>query len=135
MITKINKLISGGLLCCAVAVALTACTDAWDDHYESLGSGEGGVHEGTLWQAISSNPNLSNFAKVAEGCNYVDKLNGSQVFTVFVPTNDHFSEADADKLISDYNAQKGTVLEENNTVLKEFMQNHIMLYKHNVYEA
>lgn len=128
MITKINKLISGGLLCCAVAVALTACTDAWDDHYESLGSGEGGVHEGTLWQAITSNPNLSNFAKVVEGCNYVDKLNGSQVFTVFIPTNDHFSEAEANQLISDYNNQKGTVLEENNTVLKEFLQNHMMLY-------
>lgn len=128
MITKINKIISGGLLCCAVAVALTACTDAWDDHYESLGSGEGGVHEGTLWQAISSNPNLSNFAKVVEGCNYVDKLNGSQVFTVFVPTNDHFTEAEADKLISEYNDQKGKVLEENNTVLKEFLQNHMMLY-------
>ena len=93
MITKINKILSDGLMCCGIAVALTACTDSWDDHYESLGSGEGGVHEGTLWQAITSNPNLSNFAKVVEGCNYVDKLNGSQVFTVFIPTNDHFSEA------------------------------------------
>ena len=130
MITKINKILSDGLMCCGIAVALTACTDSWDDHYESLGSGEGSVHEGTLWQAITSNPNLSHFAKVIEGCNYVDKLNGSQVFTVFAPTNDNLTEAEADQWISDYVGQKDTVLEENNTTLKEFIQNHMALYNH-----
>ena len=68
MITKINKVLSVGLMCCGIAAALTACTDTWDDHYESLGSGN--MHEGTLWQAIKSNPNLSNFAKVIEECDY-----------------------------------------------------------------
>ena len=130
MITKINKILSDGLMCCGIAVPLTACTDSWDDHYESLGSGEGSVHEGTLWQAITSNPNLSHFAKVIEGCNYVDKLNGSQVFTVFAPTNDNLTEAEADQWISDYVGQKDTVLEENNTTLKEFIQNHMALYNH-----
>ena len=61
-----------------------SCTDTWDDHYDSLGGGENGVHEGTIWSAIKSNPNMSNFAKLIEGCDYVDRLNGSQVFTVFV---------------------------------------------------
>lgn len=107
-----------------------SCTDTWDDHYESLGGGETGMHEGTIWQAIKNNPNLSNFAKVIEGCNYVDRLDGSQVFTVYVPTNDLFSESEADALIADYKAQAQTVLPENNTVVKEFIQNHMALYNH-----
>ena len=134
MTTKINKMISGGLMCCAVAVALTACTDTWDDHYESLGGEGNSVKDGTIWQAINSDPNLkgklSNFAKVIEGCDYVDKLNGNQVFTVFAPTNDYLSETQADALIAQYKAEKGTVLEENNTVLKQFIQNHMALYTH-----
>ena len=128
MITKINKIVSGGLLCCGIAVALTACTDTWDDHYDSLGGGENGVHEGTIWSAIKSNPNMSNFATLIEGCDYVDRLNGSQVFTVFVPTNDDFSAAEAEALIAEYKAQADSVLPENNTVVKEFIQNHMALY-------
>lgn len=107
-----------------------SCTDTWDDHYESLGGGENGVHEGTIWSAIKSNPNMSNFAKLIEGCDYVDRLNGSQVFTVFVPTNDDFSAAEAEALITEYKAQAEKVLPENNTVIKEFIQNHMALYNH-----
>ena len=88
MISKINKYISVGMMVCGVAAAFTACSDTWDDHYESLGDSSTGVHEGSLWQAISSDPNLSNFARVIEGCNYKAALDGSQVFTVFAPTND-----------------------------------------------
>ncbi len=115
-----------------------SCTDTWDDHYESLGGGENSVHDGTIWQAITSDPTLkdklSNFAKVIEGCEYVDRLNGNQVFTVFAPTNDYLTESQANDLIADYKAQKGTVMEENNTVLKQFIQNHMALYSHSFSE-
>jgi uncharacterized surface protein with fasciclin (FAS1) repeats len=107
-----------------------ACTDTWDDHYESLGGGENGVHEGTIWSAIKSNPNMTNFARVIEGCDYVDRLNGSQVFTVFAPTDNDFTSAEAEALIAEYKAQAETVLPENNTVIKEFIQNHMALYNH-----
>ena len=69
MINNIYKKISRGLLCCGFAVALTACSDTWDDHYDSLSSGS--VHEGSLWQAIKSNPDLSNFASVIEACDFL----------------------------------------------------------------
>ena len=134
MITKINKVLSVGLMCCGIAAALTACTDTWDDHYESLGSGN--MHEGTLWQAIKSNPNLSNFAKVIEECDYAKNLNGSQVFTVFAPTNDSFSSEEAAALISEYKAQDAAkVTDEDNTVIKEFIQNHMALYNYSVSPA
>lgn len=119
-------------MCCGIAAALTACTDTWDDHYEGLG-GTNGVHEGTLWQAIKTNPELSNFAKVVEACDFAKSLDGSQVFTVFAPTNDKFSEAQAQAYIAEYQKQVAdSVLEEDNTVLKEFIQNHVALYNYSV---
>ncbi len=108
--------------------ATFSCTDDWDDHYEvkSLGSG-------TLWQAISGNEQLSNFTAVLEATGYKSALDGSQVFTVFAPTNDKFSEAERDALIQQYNAEKARgVKESKNTVVKEFVQNHIALYNYSV---
>ena len=117
--------VGGGIL-------LTACTDTWDDHYNSLGDSSG-MHEGTLWQAIKSDPNLSNFASVVEACDIAKDLNGSQVFTVFAPTNNCFSQAEAQALIAEYRQQVAdSVIEEDNTVIKEFIQNHIAPYTHSV---
>ena len=131
MINNIYKKISRGLLCCGFAVALTACSDTWDDHYDSQSSGS--VHEGSLWQAIKSNPDLSNFASVIEACDFAKSLDGSQVFTVFAPTNANFSKEEADALIKDFKAQKSAnVIEDDNTVLKEFVYNHVALYNYSV---
>ena len=131
MISKIYNVISRGLLCCGVAVALTACTDTWDEHYDSQGSGS--VHEGSLWQAIKSNPDLSNFASVVEACDFSKSLDGSQVFTVFARTKSSFIKAEADALIAEYKVQKSAnVIEEDNTVIKEFIQNHVALYNYSV---
>lgn len=133
MISKINKYISVGLMVCGVAAAITACTDKWDEHYNSLGSGE--VHEGTLWQAIKADKNLSNFALVIESCDFAKSLNGSQMFTVFAPTNDSFTETEAKALIADYKTQQNAgVTEDDNTVYKEFIQNHVALYNYSVSE-
>mgnify|MGYP002622225255 CR=1 FL=1 len=130
MITKsIKHTIAAGLLCCGAAAALTACSDTWDDHYDGVATG---VQEGSLWQAIKQNGQLSNFAKVIEACGYDKTLDGSQVFTVFAPTNDQFSTTEADALISQYTAEKGKVSDDENTVIKEFLQNHIALYNYSV---
>ncbi len=132
MITKINKIICAGLISCGIAAALTACSDTWDDHYEGTAQG---VQEGSLWQAIKQNSSLSNFASVIEACGYDKSLDGSQVFTVFAPTNDHFSSSEAAELIQTYNQEKGKVSDEDNTVIKEFLQNHIALFNHSVSSA
>ena len=117
-------------VCCglAVALALTACTDDIDDHYESATS-----VGGTLWNAISSNPELSYFARVAQACGYDRILNGDQTFTVFAPVNTTFTAAEADELISSYNQQSTSGVRSNdNTVVRRFVQNHIALYRHTV---
>jgi uncharacterized surface protein with fasciclin (FAS1) repeats len=106
-----------------------ACTDTWDDHYQGAAQG---AHDGTLWEALKGNSNFSNFASVLEACGYDKALGSSQVFTVFAPTNDQLSSAEATALINSYNSQKGSVSDEDNTVVKEFVRNHITLYNHSV---
>ena len=108
----------------------TSCSETWDDHYDSTSSE---VMEGSLWQAMQQNPNLSNFTSVLQAVGYDKSLGGSQVFTVFAPTNDCFSKSEADALISEYNEQKARrVRDDDNTVIKEFVQNHIALYNYSV---
>ena len=106
-----------------------ACSDAWDDHYDSVGEG---VNGGTLWQAIKQDASLSNFASVIEATGYDRSLGSNQVFTVFAPTNDTFSASEAEALIAQYKEEKKTVNDDDNTVIKEFVQNHIALYNHSV---
>ena len=111
------------------ALTLTACTDEWDDHYNSLATGQQG---GSLWDAIQKDPNLSNFASVVKACGYDKSLGSSQVFTVFAPTNSCLSAEEAQQLIDTYNAEKGKVNDDDNTTVKEFLQNHMTLYNHSV---
>ena len=111
------------------ALTLVACSDTWDEHYNSSSVD---VQEGSLWQAIKQNSNLSNFASVVEACGYDKSLGSSQVFTVFAPTNDKFSASEAQSLIDAYKAEKGRVNDNDNTTIKEFLQNHIALYNYSV---
>ena len=111
------------------ALTLTACSDEWDDHYNSLATGQQG---GSLWEAIQADPNLSNFASVVKACGYDKSLGSSQIFTVFAPTNSCLSAEEAQQLIAAYNAEKGKVNDDDNTTVKEFLQNHMTLYNHSV---
>ena len=108
---------------------MTSCSDTWDDHNNRAAEG---VEEGTLWQAIQQNPELSNFSSVVEACGYDKSLASAQVFTVFAPTNSCFSKEEADKLIAAYNTEKGKVDDRDNSTIKEFLQNHIALYNYSV---
>lgn len=116
-----------------IALAFMGCSDEWDDHYNAT---SGTVQEGSLWQAIKADANLSNFARVVEACGYDTTLVGRQMFTVFAPTNDNFSSADADALIATYQQEKAArTKDDDNTTIKEFLQNHIALYNHSVSSA
>ena len=114
----------------ALAVlTFAACSDTWNDHFDNKGEG---MNDASLWQAITQNGNLSNFAKVIQACGYDKALNSSQVFTVFAPTNENFSAEEAEEWIAIYNAEKGKVNDDDNTAIKEFVQNHLALYNYSV---
>lgn len=116
---------------CLLAIAsllFTSCADEWDDHYKVNTLGEG-----SLWQSLSSNAELSNFVSVLEACDMKASLDGSQVFTVFAPVNSDLSAKKCEELIKSYQLQKRSgISDKNNTVLKEFIKNHIALYNHSV---
>ena len=123
---KYNKIISAVLG--FLALGAVSCTDTWDDHYK-----QGSMGEGNLWESIKSNQQLSNFAKVIEATGYDKSLASSQVFTVFAPTNDAFSDADANEVINKYQADLAKGYKgEKNTAIKEFVMNHIALYNYTI---
>lgn len=112
----------------AAAVLATACTDEWDNHYTA-----GAEAEGSLWDALQQRSELSNFTRVIEATGYNERLNGSQMFTVFAPTNEQLTEAEADELVNRYQTEKKQgIREENNSVVCQFVQNHISLFNHSV---
>lgn len=133
MMKAINKYMKASGLFCA-ALALGACSDEWDDHYDVAGGVPGS--NVTLWETMNANSQLSNFTKVLEACGYKPSLAGNQVFTVFAPTNDNLTAEDADSIISLYNQEKAAgVINKDNKAIKEFVQNHIALYNYSVATA
>ena len=110
------------------SLGLNSCTDTWDEHYQ-----QGVMGEGTLWESIKNNQQLSNFARVIEATGYHKSLSSSQVFTVFAPTNDAFTDADANDIINKYQAELAKGLKgEKNAAIKEFVMNHIALYNYSI---
>lgn len=128
----------------AVLMAVPGCTDSWDEHFGNEGdfaNDENSVATKTLWEQISSNPNLTKFAAIAkkakfykddihpvETYTYAKMLQSGQVCTVWAPTDDSFSDAEYEKWMemcetNGYNVQQ------------QFMGNHIALWRHNVSNA
>ena len=92
------------------ALGFQSCTD-WDDHYDVTTDGSG-VSDQTLWEQISNNPKLSNFAALMKKVGYDKALSTNQSYTVWAPSNDAF---DFEK----YNAMSDSLLK------AEFLNNHI----------
>lgn len=123
-----NYIMQSAVALLTASLALTACNDTWDDHYDPAVSANG-----TIWQALQGNPNLTNFTKVVKACGYDQTLNGSQTFSVFAPVDADFTADKADQLIASYNEQKSRGVKDNdNSVIRQFLQNHITLYNHPV---
>ena len=111
-----------------LALGLCACSDEWDDHYKVMQQGDG-----NLWKVISSQSDLSNFAKLLQATNFDRSLSSSQVFTVFAPSNDVFGQTECDSLINEYNAQRSRGIKDDyNTVMQEFVMNHVALFNYSV---
>ena len=93
-----------------VSFLFTSCKD-WDEHYDA-GSAVEGSATATIWENITANPNLSQFAALIQKAGYDELLKSTQTLTVWAPLNGTF----------DYEALMN---KSNETLLKEFVQNHI----------
>lgn len=94
----------------ALGTMTTACSD-WDDHYDANSSFEGSANA-TLWQNISANENLSEFAALAKKAGYDQVLNSTQTYTVWAPLNGTFNYEELNNMDVE-------------TLKKQFLQNHI----------
>src|SRR5574344_847223 len=108
----------------AVLIACTSCSDKWDDHYDETATGS----SQTLWQKISANSELSDFASMLSNTyvfrhhkkssvSYADLLNSGQSFTVIAPVNGTFNK---DSLLALCSTNNG-----DSCVEKMFIKNHI----------
>lgn len=88
----------------------TGCSD-WDDHYDPATSVMSSS-DATLWENISSNSELSEFAQLLKKGGYDQILNAPATYTVWAPLNGTF---DFDNLMQD----------DMDDLRKEFIQNHI----------
>lgn len=125
-IRLVKKLI--GVLCIANLLGLVSCSDEWDNHYIPSEA-----NASSLWEGIIAESDLSNFAKVLKATGFDQKLSGSQTYSVFALTNDGLSDSQADSLVSEFLKQKEAGVRENdNTVVRQFIQNHVSMYRHPV---
>jgi uncharacterized surface protein with fasciclin (FAS1) repeats len=106
-----------GWLCfgAAAALALTACSD-FSDYNETPVMAEAAGDQ-TLWENISQNPELSDFASLVKQSGYYGRLDSARSMTVWAPKNGTFNLADFQSLSKD-------------DLLKQFVKAHMADYTH-----
>lgn len=97
-------------------LAVTSCSD-FSDYNTAEVSMDNTSADKTLWENISTNPNLSDFASVLQRVGYDEVLSASQTYTVWAPVNGSFN-TDSLKNVSDAKVEK------------EFVMNLIANYTH-----
>ena len=101
----------------AVGVFMVACSD-WDDHYDADVTAIG-TASSNLWENISTNAELSQFATLLQKTGYDQVLAESQTYTVWAPKDNTF----------DFNYYNSLSTDK---LLREFILNHISRYNYAV---
>lgn len=97
MIMKyINKVRIAVVACSALVAA--SCTDYLD--YNTVPEATDPAADKTLWENISENENLTDFAAVLKRLGYDEVLNASHTYTVWAPQNGSFSLEELDQMDS-----------------------------------
>lgn len=99
----------------AAMFAATSCSD-FSDYNETPSTGNMSADK-TLWENISQNENLSDFANLVKKAGFDAALSQSHFYTVWAPANGTY---DAQTLMAEDSAK----------LLKEFVKNHIADYNH-----
>lgn len=105
----------GMVLVASGILAATSCTDFSD--YNTAPESADLSADKTLWENISANPNLSQFASVLKRVGYDKVLSESHTYTVWAPVNGSFN---VDSLANISDAK----------VIGQFVKNHIADFSH-----
>jgi len=110
---KNNKYI--GLMMAAAMLAATSCSDFND--YNEVPSDALPEGNQTLWQNISSNQDLTDFADLVKQAGFEAELEKSRSYTIFAPKNGSFVKSEFEGM-------------DNKDLLQQFVKNHIAEYNH-----
>ena len=116
--TRINALlISLSFIIChlSFSVALVSCSDYAD--YNEVPVDATAAGNQTLWENISQNPLLSDFAALVKRSGFDADLDNSHVYTVWAPVNGSFNPSDYASLTDEQ-------------LLFRFVKNHVAEYSH-----
>lgn len=122
------KIVHVGMTALLLLSGLSSCSDVWDTHY---GANTNLQSDNTLWEAMESQDNLSNFREILEATHvssynttststYAELLNSDQTFTVWAPNNGSFNK---DSILALCQTDAGQ-----RAVEKSFVRNHIARY-------
>ena len=104
------------ILACGMMVSLAACTDVWEEHYQSNPALNGSE---SLWELISNDPELDDFEAVLQATGYDEILKQNRSYTVWAPINL------SDELMASLETASDSLLE---VYRKEYVENHIADY-------
>ena len=109
----------------AMAMCLfTSCSD-YSDYNSEPSAGDQPSAGITLWENISSDPQLTKFAALAQQCKFSEALNSPRFYTVWAPVDAAISETEYSRLRASDSA----------TIVKQFMQQHITEYNYPISAA
>ena len=122
MMTKINnkKWVKIAMAMCL----FTSCSD-YSDYNSEPSAGDQPSAGITLWENISSDPQLTKFAALAQQCKFSEALNSPRFYTVWAPVDAAISETEYSRLRASDSA----------TIVKQFMQQHITEYNYPISAA
>ncbi len=96
---------------------VTSCSDFND--YNTVPTDISSSASQTLWENISQNSELSDFAALVKKVGFDDELQAAHYYTVWAPKNGTYDAA-------------SLMQQDNDVILKEFVKNHIADYNHQV---
>ncbi len=97
MIMKYINKVRIAVVACSALVAVS-CTDYLD--YNTVPEATNPAADKTLWENISENENLTDFAAVLKRLGYDEVLNASHTYTVWAPQNGSFRLEELDQMDS-----------------------------------
>ena len=132
MITKINnkkwarRAIAGVFSCLLplTSYLFFSCSD-YSDYNSVPSAGDLPSASKTLWENISSDPQLTKFTTLAQQCKFSEALNSPRFYTVWAPVDGAISDTEYNRLMASDSA----------TIVKQFMQQHMTEYNYPVSSA
>lgn len=112
------------MLSAGLVLAAASCTDYSDYNTVPADALTPSANQ-TLWENISSDPQLTKFKALAEKSKFSATLNSPRFFTLWAPVDGAFDEVEFSRLMASDSA----------TIVKEFMHQHMANYNHPVSAA